>query len=373
MMRDEQFVEFVTIDEQTTRMSLTGWKRRLDALAVFFPDGLAAGAALEDRGMRLDALSLMAKALQHHGFPGRALIVHSQHDELCREFGAAQATRLASALAVHAESLRLCGRFHDADIVAREGLDLQGRVGKRFSIGVDMFAFGRGLRMRGEHTESSAALDEALNLLASGDRSHEQTFARWCGAQRAVWDQDWDTVERTLDTINSTDTSAMPTLEDADEVRAQTILSRLTQLAGETAMAVGHADRAGALFQQALSEADGVHFVEGTIHAMLGLHSVAALQGDLDNRRRWLDAIFQLVHQGPYRVLDSDAHLALAALESEQGNPAIATSAARRAATLSWCDGPPFSYASGYQRAEASLRMMHGPEPITNSGGNHQF
>lgn len=377
MTLDDQFADFVAIDEPLTRASSDGSRRRLDALAHFFPDGLDAGPNLSDRGMRLDALYLMAKTLHRQGFPGRALPVHAQHDELCRDLGPTQSRRLASALALHAESLRCCGRYHDADILAREGLDLQGRVGRPFHIAHDMFLFGRGLALRGAQTESRAALDEAITLFeTAAEYDDEHATAQLCVSERAVLNDDPAKATSSLDVAAQLLRRSGAQSPRSDFVKTQMVMGRATQLRGEIARLQGEALSANSHFRTALKLTDDVNFVEGTITALLGLISLASdRSGPAGERRRWLDAVFQLTHQGPYRAFDSDAHLEVARLEVDLGNPEIARRAAQRAATLAWCDGPPFSYAAGYQRAGAELQLLSvaaPPPEVTDGAGIHQ-
>jgi hypothetical protein len=367
--RERQFLAFVAQEEALTRLTNLGWAKRLDSIAAFFPDGLEAGPVLDDPGMRLDALYWMAQALNLHGFPGRALTAYSQHDELCRSMGPSQSKRLASAIAHHAKSLRQCGRFHDADILAREGLDLQQRVGDQFAIAINLYWFGMGLAHRGETSESVATLDEALAMLGEGTRAddtseptdtcsatdQERAVVSAFSAQRALWDGDLDTAERQADLGRVIGERLAASPVGGDEFGARKILSATTRMTGEVLLLRGKPVEANLEFVRSLQLAGDVTFIEEVIPSLRGLAATALAVNDIIAARRWLDASFPLTHQGPYPLYDADAHLLLAELEVRSGNPMVARAAATRAANLAWCDGRPFTYERGYQDAEAFL------------------
>lgn len=365
--KSQQFLAFVEHEEIQTRLTNGGWAKRLDALAAFFPDGLEAGPALNEPGMRLDALYWMAQALNLHGFPGRALTAYTQHDELCRSMGPSQSKRLASAIAHHAKSLRQCGRFHDADILAREGLDLQQRVGDRFTIAINLYWFGMGLAHRGAMSESKAALDEALTILRNdvhtGAHAHtsvdanlqEQAVIATFDAQRALWDGDLDAAERSVNRGLDLGNLLAANPVGGDEIGARKILSANTRMLGDVLVLRSLPGEATVQFQRSLQLAGEVVFVEEVIPSLRGLAASALAVDDYSATRRWLDASFPLTHQGPYPLYDADAHVQLAELELRIGNPIVARAAATRAANLSWCDGRPFTYERGYQDAEAFL------------------
>ncbi len=350
---DDDFRDFVEAEEVATRTTIAGWRRRLDALAAFFPHGIEAGPALVDNGMRLDALFWMAEVLVWQGFPGRALSAFAQHDALCRSMGAAQSQRLASALAQHGDALRQCGRLHDADLVTRNGLDLQRRVGHPFTLAIHLFQFGLGLAMRGETTESTAALDEATTMLrreatSGGDVADSSLLL----AQRAMWELDFDGARHAA-------VASAAGAQSTDEVGRGRVLATTTRISGEIALARGEFVDAHELLSTSLRLADDVSLVDEVVRSLIGLATATLALDHFDETRRWIDAIFPIVHQGPYHLHDVDAHLLLADLEGRLGNSAVAQQAAARAKSLSVCDGPPFSYVRGQSGGAASRTFGH--------------
>jgi hypothetical protein len=346
---EQAFLAFVANDEVRTRSTVEGWCQRLDVLAQFFPNGLDGGPAMSDISMQIDVLYWMADALVWQGFPGRALTAFAQHDALCRTLGAPQARRLAAALAHHSEALRQCGRLHDADLVAREGLDLQRRVGDPFTLAVQLFRFGLGLSYRGEVRESAAALDESTEMLDDHQYHHKGTEkaieVSLLLAERARLQHDIDaTRTHVLDALRTADHS--PAHRDAvvNAVHNARLRARATRLLAETSLLSGQRDEAVGLFASTLRQADSVRLVDEVAHSLCGLARCALMVDDLVGARRWIDAMFPLVQNGPYPIHDANAHLLVAMLEQQLGHPSVAQHATDRAQQLRWCDGPPFSY-----------------------------
>jgi tetratricopeptide (TPR) repeat protein len=351
---DVAFREWSATTEPHSRLTVEGWPKRLDALAVFFPLGLEAGPQLQAYELRLDALYWMATALNLHGYPGRSLTAFGQHETLCREIGPSQARRLATAMAAHAKSLRQCGRFHDADLLAREGLDLQQRVGDSLSIGVNLNWLGMGLAHRGDLTAGDA-LDEAMRMLHDTDQSMVvATFS----AQRSLWENHFEQALAFGTQALNESTRRELDSDTVDVFGARKVRAASLRIVGEANVRLGNLDEGSSQLRSALQLAGDVHFVEEVLPALRALTMCSLAQDNLDEARRWIDATFQPAHQGPYPLYDCDAHVQLAELELRLGNPHVARSVAQRALSLAQCDGGVFRYERGIADATAMLNQL---------------
>ncbi|HEX8920519.1 MAG TPA: hypothetical protein VF766_03515, partial [Pyrinomonadaceae bacterium] len=67
--------------------------------------------------------------------------------------------------------------------------------------------------------------------------------------------------------------------------------------------------------------------------------------------------------RGPYPLFHADACNVLAQIERDEGNKAKAVEAATKAYRLAWCDGPPFAYHWGVEKARKHLRELGAHEP----------
>jgi hypothetical protein len=109
--------------------------------------------------------------------------------------------------------------------------------------------------------------------------------------------------------------------------------------------------------------ARGVNLIEEELPALIGLSELQRSQRDLNAARELLDDVWEPAERGPYKLLHADACNLLAQIERDAGNHAAAVKAAMMAYQLAWCDGPPFAYHWGLQKAKAHLSALGVSEP----------
>jgi hypothetical protein len=68
--------------------------------------------------------------------------------------------------------------------------------------------------------------------------------------------------------------------------------------------------------------------------------------------------------RGPYPLQRADAFNVLAAIALAEGDKPAAIAAATNAFRAAWCDGPPYAYHWGLQKAKAHLAVLSAPEPV---------
>ena len=107
-----------------------------------------------------------------------------------------------------------------------------------------------------------------------------------------------------------------------------------------------------------------VNLVEEELPALIGLAELRRRQGDLKAARELLDDVWEPCERGPFKLFHADAYNVLAQIERDAGNHEAAVKAAMEAYRLAWCDGPPFAYHWGLQKAKAHLAALGVPEPI---------
>jgi ATP/maltotriose-dependent transcriptional regulator MalT len=113
----------------------------------------------------------------------------------------------------------------------------------------------------------------------------------------------------------------------------------------------------------ALTRARQVNLVEEELPALIALAELRRRQGQPDEAREYLDAVWDAAARGPYPLLHADALNVLTALERDAGNTEKAIAAATEACKKAWCDGPPFAYHWGLEAARKHLRELGAPEP----------
>ena len=95
----------------------------------------------------------------------------------------------------------------------------------------------------------------------------------------------------------------------------------------------------------------------------MALAELRRRQGDAKAARELLDDVWELAERGPYRLSHADACNVLAQIERHDGNTDAAIEAATKAYQLAWCDGPPFAYHWGLEKAKQHLKDLGAPEP----------
>jgi len=102
---------------------------------------------------------------------------------------------------------------------------------------------------------------------------------------------------------------------------------------------------------------------EEELPALSALAELHRRQNNLAAARELLDQVWEPAERGPYPLFHADALNVLAQIERDAGNTAAAIRAATEAFTKAWCDGPPFAYHWGLEKARAHLAALGAPEP----------
>ncbi len=76
-----------------------------------------------------------------------------------------------------------------------------------------------------------------------------------------------------------------------------------------------------------------------------------------------MDDVWEPAERGPFTLFHADAYNVLAQIERDADNHESAVKVATEAYRLAWCDGPPFAYHWGLQKAKAHLAALGMPEP----------
>jgi hypothetical protein len=114
----------------------------------------------------------------------------------------------------------------------------------------------------------------------------------------------------------------------------------------------------------ALTRARTVNHTEEELPALVALAELRRRQREGQAAREFLDDVWDGAERGPYPLFHADACNVLAQIERDAGNVGAAVEAAERAYRLAWCDGPPFAYHWGLEKAKRHLRELGADEPL---------
>jgi tetratricopeptide (TPR) repeat protein len=140
-------------------------------------------------------------------------------------------------------------------------------------------------------------------------------------------------------------------------------LIRVARQRGVAALALNDFAAADEQLHHALTRARIVNHVEEELPALVALGELRRRQRDIKTSRELLDDVWEAADRGPYPLFHADAFNVLAQIERDEGNTTAAIEAATKAYQLAWCDGPPFAYHWGLEKAKQHLKELGAPEP----------
>jgi len=209
---------------------------------------------------------------------------------------------------------------------------------------------GLALAARGMVVESGSALERALRLFGA---SQGACVVSADLAQRALWLGDAPAARK----------NANRAWELAHDQRVERDFICSARLQSEVALALVDLPLADERLHHALTRARTVEMVEEELQALTALAELHRRQGDPKTARELLDQVWDPAERGPYPLFHADALNVLAQIERDAGNATAAIRAATEAYTKAWCDGPPFAYHWGLEKAKAHLAALGAPEP----------
>lgn len=137
----------------------------------------------------------------------------------------------------------------------------------------------------------------------------------------------------------------------------------LSRRAGQAAYGLGEFERADERLHYALTRARAVNAAGFELPALIAIAELETQRGNLASARDRLGEVWESAKRGPYPLAQADAFNVLADIEQSEGNQDAAIQAATNAFKTAWCDGPPYAYHWGIEKAKAHLSALRAPEP----------
>lgn len=337
--------------QNATLYRLSASRQQVELLEMLFLDGLDQLPRLSnpnDQGYTLAVLALGYSATGQPGhsaqFYRRQIIIHSELQDK---------KNLAAGLRNLSEALRMSGSLYDSESAARGALILARERIDVYQEGISLYRLGFTLAARGTGNESETALQRALRIRIAHSSSQGECYVNCALAHRALWFRDYDGA---LSFANRAWELAHVLNYEADFIRA-------ARLQGESALELDDFATADERLHHSLTRARIVNLVEEELPALVVLAELRRRQGELEAAREFLDDVWEIAERGPYPLIHADACNVHAQIERDAGNHSAAVEAATRAYTLAWCDGPPFAYHWGLEKAKKHLEELKATEP----------
>lgn len=330
---------------------LSASRQRVELLELLFPDGLEQLPRLNKQGDQSYTINALAQGYEFSGQPGRAAALFRRVNTIVSEVNNDGA--LSVALRNLSNALRLSGALCESESTARRALVIAREQDNRFQEGVSLNRLGLTLAARGIISKSEFALQRLLRIDIALFNSQGEGYDNSDLAQRALWLGDFASA---LSFANRAWELAHVRSNEGDFIRA-------ARAQGAAALGLNDLDTADERLHHALTRARMVNYVEEELPALVVLAELRRRQGDAKAARELLDDVWEAAERGPYPLVHADARNVLAQIERDAGNEVAAVEAATEAYRLAWCDGPPFAYHWGLEKARALLAELGAGEP----------
>jgi tetratricopeptide (TPR) repeat protein len=335
--------------DEATLHRLSASRLRVELLEALFPDGLGEPPRLSKPSDQSETLNALAAGYQFSGRPGAAIPLLRR----CIDLEAGNPKDFGTGLQNLAYALRLAGKLRESEAAAHRAVGIDRQQGDRFSEGISLRYLGLALAARGVAADSGRALKRSLRIFVQERKPQSEGFTSAHLAQRAL----------SMGDAAAARQSADHAWELAQARRYERDFIQAARLQGEAALALGDLTLADERLYHALTRARTVDLTEQELPTLVALAELQRRQGNPTAARELLDQVWELAERGPYPLLHADALNVLAQIERDAGNTTAAIQAATEAYTKAWCDGPPFAYHWGLEKAKAHLAALGAPEP----------
>ncbi|MDQ1522856.1 MAG: hypothetical protein QOE47_780 [Pyrinomonadaceae bacterium] len=337
---------------RATLYRLSASRQRVELLELLFPDGVERLPCLSSQNAQAVTLSALAQGYQFSGQPGRAAALFRRNIIIRSEMK--NDPSLSTGLRNMSSTLRQSGALYESESAVRRALVITREQDNRFGEAVSLNWLGLTMSVRGLANESEAALQRALRIDAAQFNNQAEGVDNSYLAQSALWRGEF---AGALSFANRTWELAHVQSLERDFIGA-------ARTQGEAALGLNDFATADERLHHALTRARMVNHAEEELPALVALAELRRRQGEAKAARELLDDVWDAAERGPYLLIHADACNVLAQIERDAGNEAAAVEAAERAYRLAWCDGPPFAYHWGLEKARRHLRELGAGEPL---------
>ncbi|HEX7314207.1 MAG TPA: DUF4062 domain-containing protein [Pyrinomonadaceae bacterium] len=266
---------------------------------------------------------------------------------------------------------RLGGSLRYSESTALKVLGLARAEGKHKTEGSALYRLGLTLAHRGCQDKAELVFRRAQRLFSYRRDKDSSGVVHACSSLLSLWSGDAPGARAFAEQARSFAGTNQRLAEIVRILRRDYI--RATKLIGIAESQLGNFEVAESYICDALQRARIVGVVEEEIDSLIALAELRRKQQELQVASDILDAVWEPVKRGPYRLFHADACNVLSRIEHDAGNQAAAIKAARKAYRLAWCDGPPFAYHWGLERARGLLKALGAGEPLMPAFDESKF
>lgn len=325
-------------------------------LNLLFPEGITKTPAITDEINQAFVLSTLASCYRLCGEPGLASVLYKRANQIDEQ------TRSTQSLGLDILSLSLkdVGALREAVGTLWRALQLC-RFNERPDEIIILVDIGRILNVVGNYAVGQLALRRSHQLYENDPQGQGLIMAYL--AECSLWRGDAIKANALADSA----------LNLAGIQRTERDFIRAALFQGQAALARFDLACADERLHHALARARIVNMVEFELPALIALAELELQRGRSVEARARLDDVWESAERGPYPLQQTDAYNVLAAIARAEGDTAGAIDAATKAYKYAWCDGPPYAYHWGLEKAKAHLAALGAAEPVLPPFDESQF
>ena len=348
---DDAFNLFSDRLTEAMHLRLAAHQELIACLERLFLGGVAELPALTNSRDQSRALDTLAVSYKVSGQPGRAVQLLQQANKIDERNN--DNAYWAVGLQNLSRTLSEIGAFREAEGASRRAVLLDRKSAHEFREGISLGGLGHLLDLKGDHALAHVALYRSRNIFIEQDRPQLEGEISAYLADQSLW----------LD--NAIEAGAWAELawkHAAYERREQNFLEAALRQ-GRVALQVGDSARADERLHYVLSRARAINMVEFEIPALVAIAELEFKRGHTAQAGARLNDVWEAAERGPYPLHQADAYNVLANIAMAAGDTPAAIDAATKTYKAAWCDGPPYAYHWGLQKAKAHLAALGAPEP----------
>jgi predicted HTH transcriptional regulator len=348
---EDAFLVFLDRLNDATLHRLAAHRERIAWLERLFPEGIEGLPALTDERDESFILNALAHSYQQSGQPGRSVpLVRRGIEIACRSGDKRNELVGRTNLG---EGLREVGALRLAAASWSQALILSRKLAETVSEGSSLSGFARTLGTKGDQHLSRLTLGRSINIFAKQGETQSEGVVSAYLAERWLW----------LGAFPKARVFADRAWELAAVDRSERDVVRAALLQGRAALGLGEPEIADERLHHALTRARAVNLVELEIQALIAIAALARRRDDLAGAEARLDEVWDAAERGLYPLYQADAFNLTAEIARAEGDKKAAIEAATKAYRAAWCDGPPYAYRWGLEKAKAHLQAFGSPEP----------
>jgi hypothetical protein len=349
---DDAFALFRDRLEGPTLFRLAAHRERITLLEGLFPDGVERVPALTSDRAQSYTLSALAASYNFSGQPGRSVATIRLSCKLAEHAG--DALSLNVALSNQCIALREVGALREALAAQRRALALDRELQDEHRESFRLRELGRVMTSTGAYADGLVALGRGFRIAVACRLPQSECVCSAYLAEMALWVGD----------LKKAEFWAQGSWRLAAVQRFERDFIRAALVQGRVALGADSLSQADERLHYALIRSRAANVVEFELPALIAIAELELKRGNPAKARASLEDIWEVAERGPYPLHQADAFNVLAAIALAEGDKPTAVAAATHAFKAAWCDGSPYAYHWGLQKAEAQLAALGASEPV---------